>query len=671
MSNIIAIVQARMASTRLPGKVLMPLIDKTILEHIINRVHLVERISNIVVATSDNKLDDILEAFCEDKGIQCFRGSEDNVLQRFYQCAKTYQADIIIRVTADDPLKDPAVILKALLLYLEGNYDYVSNTIEPSYPEGLDIEVFSFKALEKAYENATLSSEKEHVTPYIYKNPSLFKLYNFKNDKDFSSLRWTLDSVKDYQFIHGVYEELANKPNEIFYMEDVLQLLEEKPELKDVNKGILRNEGYLNSLKQEEEGKVIEEKRKKEEEKKQLKLRVYGNEMKYVQEVLNSEFRSSKGAVMMERLEKAFASKIGRKYAVAMVNGTCTLHSILEAAGIGRKDEVIVPPLTMSSTTFAVLQANATPVYADVDPNTFLISPNSIRKRITKKTKAIITVSLYGLSPDMDVIMEIAKEHKLLVIEDNAQCLLGSYKGRKVGTLGHIASYSFQSSKHITSGEGGMVVTDSLELAEAVRRVSSLGYAGVGASKAKITKETIQDPDYSRHISMGWNYRMPELCSAVVLGQLENVEALVSKRIKVAKMYAETIADTDWLIPQFIDDDCECTYWTYAVKLEHPIITWMDFRNEYVANGGDGIYAPWKLSYLEPMMMNRKLLGRERFISHKNRSMYKYGLCPIAEDVQERILQFKTNYWNEQDAKKQIEILKKTIEAFKDWSVPE
>ncbi len=675
LNNIIAIIQARMASTRLPGKVLLPLMDKTILEHIVNRVRAVEKISDIIVAASDNKMDDLIEAFCKDKEIQCFRGSEENVLERFYQCAKLYEAQVIVRVTADDPLKDPLVITKAIELFESEQYDYVSNTLKATYPEGIDIEVFSFSALEEAYKKAELSSEKEHVTPYIYKNPSEFRLYNFSNPIDLSKLRWTVDVVEDYQFVHQVYEALYQKPNEIFTMEEVLKLLEQRPELKEINKGHVRNEGYLSSLKQEEERRLKEEHKQerieKQEENKTLKQRIYGNELKYVQEVLNTEFRSSKGAVMMQRLEKAFAEKIGTKFAVAMINGTSTLHAILEAAGIGAGDEVIVPPLTMASTTFAVLQANATPVYADVDSSTFLISPEAIRKCITSKTKAIITVSLYGLSPDMDVIMELAGKHKLLVIEDNAECLLGTYKNRKVGTLGHIASYSFQSSKHITSGEGGMVVTDSFELAEAVRRVGSLGYAAVGAAKAKITKETIQDPDYSRHLTMGWNYRMPELCAAVALGQLENADALISKRVKVAKMYAEAIADTNWLIPQFVGDEHGCTYWTYAVKLEHPIITWNDFRDEYVANGGDGIYAAWKLTYLEPMMKEQKLLGREKFISRKNRRNYKLGLCPVAEDIQERILQFKTNYWNEQDAIKQINILKKTIAYFNDWSVLE
>jgi len=152
--------------------------------------------------------------------------------------------------------------------------------------------------------------------------------------------------------------------------------------------------------------------------------RVYGNELRYLTEVLETDFRSSKGAAMMNRLEESFAKRFGTEYAIAFVNGTATMHAALEARGIRAGDEVIVPPLTMSATTFAVLQANATPIFADVDPLTYQISAESIAERITPRTKAIITVALYGLSPDMDAIMSLAKEHDLFVIEDNAEWTL-------------------------------------------------------------------------------------------------------------------------------------------------------------------------------------------------------------------------------------------------------
>lgn len=246
-------------------------------------------------------------------------------------------------------------------------------------------------------------------------------------------------------------------------------------------------------------------------------------EKKYVDEVLETNFRSSSGAVMMQRLEKTFAKLIGKNYAVSFINGTETMHAVLEALGIGEGDEVIVPPLTMSSTSFAVLQSGATPVFADVCEDSFLINPESIKDNITDKTKAIIPVSLYGMMPKMDEIMDIAKNEGLFVLEDDAQCIGGTYKGKMAGAFGQASSFSFQSSKHLTSGEGGIIVTDDLELAQNVRKVSSLGYAGVDAGKGRISKTDIQDPLYDRHVTMGWNYRMPELCAAVALAQTERL----------------------------------------------------------------------------------------------------------------------------------------------------
>lgn len=394
--------------------------------------------------------------------------------------------------------------------------------------------------------------------------------------------------------------------------------------------------------------------------------RLFGNELKYVEEVLGSEFRSSSGSIMMRRLEEAFGHKFGAKYAISFINGTATMHAALEAMNIGPGDEVIVPPLTMSATTFAVLQANATPIFADVDPLTFQINPESIRQRVTSNTKAIITVALYGLSPDMDPIMEIAKKYGLKVIEDNAECVLATYKNRLVGTLGDCSSFSFQSSKHLTSGEGGIIITDSFDLAESIRKVQSLGYAGVTASKAKITKKDIQDPNYSRHVTMGWNYRMPELCCAVALAQTENMDLLIRRRIESAKIFEDAAKEfSEWFTPQYVGPEYTNSYWTWVVRIDTNKVQWHQFRDAFLQNGGQGVYAAWKLTYLEPMFQNLNLLGREKFISSKNLDSYREGLCPIAEEIQPQLMQFKTNYWNLSEAESQANILRKTLLSFR------
>ena len=360
--------------------------------------------------------------------------------------------------------------------------------------------------------------------------------------------------------------------------------------------------------------------------------RIGDTELEYVKDVLSTQFKSSSGAKYMRKLEGAFADRFKSDYAISCVNGTATMHAALEAMGIGMGDEVIVPPLTMSSTSFAVLQTNATPVFADVNLDTFQICANSIEERITKRTKAIITVALYGLSPDMDPIMGLAKKYGLKVIEDNAECFLGEYKGKLVGTLGDCASFSFQSSKHLTSGEGGMIITGDAELADKIRKVQSLGYAGVGAKNAKITKSDIQSPDYSRHISMGWNYRMPELCCAVALAQVENIDVLVETRIAAAKIFEEATKDFHgWFRPQFVGTEYKNTYWTWVCKNLHPTASWWEIRDAFLSNGGDGVYGAWKLTYLEPMFQNMNLLGREAFLNKENSQSYDEGLCPNAE----------------------------------------
>lgn len=393
--------------------------------------------------------------------------------------------------------------------------------------------------------------------------------------------------------------------------------------------------------------------------------RVGGRELEYLKEVLSTEFRSSSGATFMRRLEENFSNRFDSKYAISFINGTATMHAALEAMGIGEGDEVIVPPLTMSATTFAVLQANATPVFADVDIQTFQIDPKSIKSKITQKTKAIITVALYGLSPDMDLIMKIARDFNLRVIEDNAECFLGKYKNRVVGSLGDCASFSFQSSKHLTSGEGGVIVTNDHQLAEKIRKIQSLGYAGVGAEKAKITKNDIQDPNYNRHLSLGWNYRMPELCCAVALAQLERIELLVSRRVEVAKIFFDATKEFhDWFTPQYVGPDYISSYWTWVCCNTRDDLSWYEIRNAFIKNGGDGIYAAWQLSYLEPMFQQINLLGRERYISRRNLDSYQLGLCPNAEYLQKRLFQFKTNYWDLSRARDQAKILNKTLRSF-------
>lgn len=251
-----AVIQARMGSTRLSGKVMLEISGKPVLWHVINRVSKSKLIDGLVVATTANREDDTIEKFCNQISVTVFRGSEDDVLDRYYQCARKLNIENIVRITADCPLHDPAVIDLVIERYRQGNYDYVSNIDPPTYPDGIDVEVFSFRALDSAWRNASLVSEREHVTPYIRKHGDLFKISNVKNNEDLSSYRWTLDQAEDFEFIQKIYKKFDESNIDEFYTQDIIGLLEKNPELTGINSAIARNEGYAKSVNKDKVVKI-------------------------------------------------------------------------------------------------------------------------------------------------------------------------------------------------------------------------------------------------------------------------------------------------------------------------------------------------------------------------------------------------------------------------------
>jgi perosamine synthetase len=393
-----------------------------------------------------------------------------------------------------------------------------------------------------------------------------------------------------------------------------------------------------------------------------------GNELKYLEKVLDSESWSATGGNWNNALEKEFAKKFGVKYAVAMNSGTSTLHAALEAAGIGPGDEVISPAITVIMDSTATIHANAIPVYADVDPKTFNIDTKDVARKITKKTKAMIPVALYGLPPDLDPIMELAKKHNLVVIEDNAQCVLSKYKGRLAGTIGHMASYSFENTKHISCGEGGIIITNNEKYAEMVRKIGGHGFKNLKAEEGRVrlNQDVFQNPHYKRHDVLGWNYRLPEFNAAIALGQLERIEELIDLRIKSAGYFIDVMKACDYLIPQFVPEGYTNTYYTLGVVYEGDKsidVSWEEFRKAYINNGGDGIYGAWSVPYLEPMITERQFVKRCPWVYENVK--YEKGLCPVAESVQPKIMQFKTNYRDAKLAEIKADVLLKTIKGFK------
>ena len=235
-----------MGSTRLPGKVMLNIDEKNpIIYYVIKQISESRLCDQIVIATTTLPEDDKIVKFAKNMSIPCFRGSAEDVLDRYYQCAKTFSFSTIIRITSDNPLIDPKLVDDAILFYKSNSYDYVTNCKPRTFPQGTEVEIFSFNALEKIWKNARKLSEREHVTPYFYNNSDQFKMFNIKNNENISHLRWTVDREKDLELVKKIILKIKKSP---ILMKDILELFQKEPELIDINKSYVLDEGYLKSL---------------------------------------------------------------------------------------------------------------------------------------------------------------------------------------------------------------------------------------------------------------------------------------------------------------------------------------------------------------------------------------------------------------------------------------
>ncbi|MBM7615378.1 spore coat polysaccharide biosynthesis protein SpsF [Alkaliphilus hydrothermalis] len=245
MLKVVVIIQARMGSTRLPGKVMKQIAGKTVLEHVVDRIRQSKLVNEVVIATTIKDDDLAIVKESERLGVSCFRGSEEDVLSRYYYAAKESNAEIVVRITSDCPLIDPAVLdemlVKFIGLYERREVDYLSNTLQRTFPRGLDAEIFPFEILEKIFNEAKQDYEREHVTPYIYQNPDQFKLVGFKNHHDYSDYRLTLDTEEDLMVITKIYENLC-VDDKIVYQDEVIKFMENNPDIKAINESIKQKE---------------------------------------------------------------------------------------------------------------------------------------------------------------------------------------------------------------------------------------------------------------------------------------------------------------------------------------------------------------------------------------------------------------------------------------------
>lgn len=277
-----------------------------------------------------------------------------------------------------------------------------------------------------------------------------------------------------------------------------------------------------------------------------------GNEEKYVLDCLRSNWISSKGRYT-QIFEEAFSSFCGVKHAIAVANGTAALHVALLALGAGENDEIIVPTLTYVATANAVTYCGARPVFADCESDTWNLDVSQIESLITQRTKGIIAVHLFGHPVDMDPLLEIAKKHRLFVLEDAAEAHGAVYKGHKVGTIGNAATFSFYGNKIITTGEGGMVTTNSDVLAERIRLLKGQGV----------------DPQRRYwHPVIGYNYRMTNIQAAIGLAQLERVEELIKRHCHNARLYSKLLEESSFLVLPVEREWTSHVYWVYGILIK-------------------------------------------------------------------------------------------------------
>jgi spore coat polysaccharide biosynthesis protein SpsF len=232
-AKVVAIIQARMGSTRLPGKVLADIHGHPMLWYVVERTRAAQTVDEVVVATTTQPADDAIVTFCRENGVSCFRGSEEDVLDRYYQGAREHSAEAVVRITSDCPLIDPEIIDKTVRAFLAEQPDYASNGVIRTYPRGLDTEVIAFEALELAWREARQPYERIHVTPYIYENPGRFRILAVTGDEDYSAYRWTVDTPEDLEFVRAVYSRREGKK---FRLSDVLRLMEREPEIAEINR---------------------------------------------------------------------------------------------------------------------------------------------------------------------------------------------------------------------------------------------------------------------------------------------------------------------------------------------------------------------------------------------------------------------------------------------------
>jgi len=393
--------------------------------------------------------------------------------------------------------------------------------------------------------------------------------------------------------------------------------------------------------------------------------RFSGNKNIYLKKILCRGLRPKKEKTFNYLLEKKWSNYHKLKYSITTNSCTSALHVALLSLDFKKGDEVLVPSLTPVMCANAIIFAGLTPVFVDVCKDNFLIDPKDLLKKITKKTKAIMLVHMYGGICDGKKYKNIAKKYKLKIVEDCAESLgAKDQNGSLAGTIGDVACWSFQSAKHITCGDGGIIATSNKKIAEKARKYSNLGFRFLKANVDKIivNKKKLQNPLTERFSLIGYNYRLNEFSAAIALAQFEKIKFFLKLRRYVAKKLLKEIKKMNYLKPQYISKTSYSTYYTLSVFLNSKKIKWKNFQKKFTDFGGDSPYAASRILQDEPSIKFSNL-GR-CFVSCKKNCLQNCKGTPIARKLQRNILNFCTNQGSYKDADKQVTAMKKTINYF-------
>ena len=323
-----------------------------------------------------------------------------------------------------------------------------------------------------------------------------------------------------------------------------------------------------------------------------------GNEKKYLAECIDTGWISSEGP-FVQRFEEEYAARMGRKHGIAVTNGTVAIDAAVEALGIGPGEEVILPTFTIISCIQQIVRSGATPVLVDSDPMTWNMDVTQIESKITPRTKAIMVVHIFGLPVDIDPILELAKNYGLKIIEDAAQMIGQTYKGEPCGSFGDISTFSFYPNKHITTGEGGMILTDDDELAETCRSLRNLCF---------------QPGKRFVHECMGWNLRMTNLQAAVGLAQLERLDEFVDKKRKIGSYYSEQLKGLSGVqLPLSKTKYAENIYWVYGIVLDGSCGLTAETVMKSLSDKGIGTRPFFYPMHQQPVLQGMGMTGTDRY----------------------------------------------------------